>query len=217
MRRALLLTAGLLAASCSHKSRAPATGAKPDASAQAVSSIEGLQPVPGEAVVAVDQDGDGAPDLWRYAVVVAEGQERIVRKERDLNRDRRVDTWETFDEEGRSAKIVYDMDFDAKADLVVTYEKGQLVTKEYAPGFDGMSRTVAFYENGKLVRKERDKKGAGKVDTWEYWEGGQLDRIGVDLDGDGQVDRWDRRSGGEPGEAPAAAAPAAPADAPPAK
>jgi len=218
MRRALLLTAGLLAASCSHKSRAPATAANPDDSAQAaVSSIEGLQPVPGEAVVALDSDADGTPDLWRYAVVVAEGQERLVRKERDLNRDRRVDTWETFDEEGRSAKVVFDMDFDGKADLVVSYEKGLLVKKEYAPGFDGMARTAAFYENGKLVRKERDTKGTGKVDTWEYWEGGALDRIGVDLDGDGQVDRWEKRGGAEPGEGPPAA-PAAPADAtPPAK
>lgn len=208
---ALLVTAALLAASCSHRSRAPTTtGAAPADSAQAVSMIEGLQPVPGEAVVALDSDGDGTPDLWRYSVVVAQGQERLVRKERDLNRDRRVDTWETFDDEGHFAKLVFDMDFDAKADLVVTYEKGQLVKKEYAPGFDGMARTAAYFENGKLVRKERDTKGSGKVDTWEYWEGGELDRIGVDLDGDGQVDRWDKRGGAEPADAPAAAAPAAP-------
>lgn len=215
MRRALLLTAGLLAASCSHKARAPVTTAgAPAASALAVSSIEGLQPVPGETSVALDSDGDGTPDLWRFSVLVAEGQERLVRKERDLNRDGRVDAWETFDGEGRFAKLVFDMDFDGKPDLVVTYEKGQLVKKEYAPGFDGMARTAAFFENGKLVRKERDTKGTGKIDTWEYWEGGALDRIGVDLDGDGEVDRWDKRGAAAEGDAPAAAAPAEPAAAP---
>jgi hypothetical protein len=172
-----------------------------------VLSIEGLQPVPGETVVALDSDGDGTPDLWRYSVLVGEGKERLVRRERDLNRDRRVDAWETFDEEGRSAKLVFDMDFDGKPDLVVTYENGQLVKKEYAPGFDGLARTAAYYENGKLVRKERDEQGSGKIDTWEYFENGELDRIGTDLDGDGQVDRWEKRGGAEAGNSPAPAAP----------
>lgn len=205
-----LLLAGLLAASCSHGSRAPATAhpTSPE-SAAAVSSIEGLQPVPGETATALDSDGDGTPDFWRYSVLVTEGQERVVRKERDLNRDRRVDTWETFDDEGRIAKLVFDMDFDAKPDLVVSYEKGQLVKKEYAPGFDGMARTAAYYENGKLVRKERDQKGTGKIDTWEYFENDQLDRIGTDLDGDGQVDKWEKRGAADEGGAPGVAAPPA--------
>ncbi|HYD52613.1 MAG TPA: hypothetical protein VEA99_08300 [Gemmatimonadaceae bacterium] len=206
----MLLAAGLLAAACSHKARAPAApGAPSDESAAAVSTIEGLQPIPGETVVALDADGDGTPDFWRYSVLVAEGQERVVRKERDLNRDQRIDTWEALDDEGRIATVVFDMDFDGKADLVVTYEKGQLVKKEYAPGFDGMARTAAYYENGKLVRKERDQKGTGKIDTWEYFENDQLDRIGTDLDGDGQVDRWEKRGEADGSSAPATAAPPA--------
>jgi hypothetical protein len=213
----LLLTAGLLAAACSHKSRTPALpNQAPAQSGVAVSSIEGLQPQPGETVVALDVTGSGKPNVWKYSVLVSEGKERLVRRERDLNGDGKVDLWETFDEDGNVAKQVYDMDFDGKVDLVVTYEKGQLVKKEFAPGFDGMARTIAYYENGKLVRKERDTRGAGKIDTWEYYENGVLDRVGVDLDGDGQVDRWEKRGGAEASDKDAADAPPAPAE-PPAK
>ncbi len=202
--RALVLVAGLLAASCSHKSRAPAAEESAAAGAAAVSAIPGMQPVPGETVVASDVNADGRPDLWRYSVLVGEGKERLVRKERELNGDGRIDSWETFDEEGKTAKHAYDLDFDGKPDLVITYEKGQLVKKEYSAGFDGLSRVAAFYENGKLVRKERDQRGTGKVDTWEYFEAGELDRIGTDLDGDGEVDTWEKRPGAEqPGGTPA--------------
>lgn len=211
MRRALTLTAALLALSCAHRTRTDsgaAGHAAPTAAAAAVSSIPELAPRPGESVVARDVGGDGKPDLWVFSVLFAEGKERVVRKERDLNGDGKVDLWEAYDDEGNVSKQAYDLDFDGRPDLVITYEKGQLVKKEFAPGFDGMARTTAFYENGKLVRKERDTRGTGKVDTWEYWENGELDRVGVDLDGDGQVDRWDRRAGGDaeasdtPGEKP---------------
>ncbi len=216
MRRVLILTAGLLATSCAHRSQATPSAAPtaPPDSAAAVSAIPEFAPRPGEKVAAYDVGGHGKPDLWKYSVVVAEGQEKVVRKERDLNGDGKVDVWETYDDEGNVAKQAYDLDFDGKPDLVITSEKGQLVKKEYAPGFDGMARTTAFYENGKLVRKERDTRGAGKVDTWEYWEGGELDRVGVDLDGDGQVDRWDRRAGGETEPAEGAAEPEKPAEKP---
>ncbi len=224
MRRALLVTAGLIAASCSSHSPRTATPAvaPPAESAIAVQAIPELKPQPGEKGTAYDTNHAGRPNLWKYSVVVAEGRERVVRREVDLNGDGKVDEWDAYDEDGNLAKAVYDLDFDGKPDLVVTYEKGQLVKKELAPGFDGMVRTVAFYENGKLVRKERDSKGTGKIDTWEYFENGELDRIGTDLDGDGQVDKWEKRGGPEASEkdasetavpAPAASA-AEPAQAP---
>jgi len=213
MRRALLLTAGLLAVSCSHSSRTASPAAAPPAeSAIAVQAIPGLEPLPGEKAAAYDTHHAGRPNLWKYSVLVAEGRERVVRREVDLNGDGKVDEWDAYDEDGNLAKAVYDLDFDGKPDLVVSYEKGQLVKKELAPGFDGMARTVAYYENAKLVRKERDSKGKGAIDTWEYYEGGELDRIGYDDDGDGQVDRWVKRKGAED-EAPAeGTAPAGPAD-----
>ncbi len=198
MRRVLILTAGVLALSCAHRARTEsAVGRAPAEAARAVAGIPELAPQPGETVVARDVSGHGKPDLWIYSVLVAEGKERVVRKERDLNGDGKVDLWESYDEEGNVSKQAYDLDFDGKPDLVITYEKGQLVKKEFAPGFDGMPRTVAYYENGKLVRKERDTKGTGKIDTWEYWENGVLDRVGVDLDGDGEVDRWEKRGGSD--------------------
>ncbi len=214
-RRALLLTAGLLAASCSNNARTAAPAVAPPAEAAiAVQAIPELKPVPGEKATAYDTHHAGRPNLWKYTVLVGEGRERVVRREVDLNGDGKVDEWDAYDEDGNLAKAVYDLDFDGKPDLVVTYEKGQLVKKELAPGFDGMARTVAYYENGKLVRKERDSKGTGKIDTWEYYEGGELDRIGYDDDGDGQVDRWVKRKGAEDetAAAPEGTAPAAPAD-----
>lgn len=214
LRGASLLAAGLLSLACSHKERTATPSAAPPAeSAIAVQAIPELQPQPGEKVAAFDPGNTGRPTLWKASVVVGEGQERVVRKERDLNADGKVDIWEAYDAEGNLTKQVCDLDFDSKPDLVVTYEKGLLVKKELAPGFDGMARTVAFYENGKLVRKERDRRGSGKIDTWEYYENGELDRIGSDEDGDGQVDRWEKREGAEKeaaGEA-AGAAPAPPA------
>jgi hypothetical protein len=198
MRRVLLLTAGLLAVSCASKQRvAMAKVTAPPESAAAVASIADFAPRPSEKVAAFDVSHHGRPDLWKYSIVVGEGQERVIRKERDLNGDGRVDFWEAFDEEGNLVKQAYDLDFDGKPDLVITYEKGQLVKKEFAPGFDGMAQTFAYYENGKLVRKERASKNDGKIDTWEYWENGQLDRIGMDLEGDGQVTRWEKRQGDE--------------------
>jgi hypothetical protein len=202
MRRVLIVTVGLLASACAHRARTPSAGppTAPAESAAAVSSIPEFAPRPGERVTAHDVAGTGKPDLWTYSVLVGEGKERVVRKERDLNGDGRVDVWEAYDDDGNVVKQAYDLDFDGKPDLVITYEKGQLVRKDFAPGFDGRARTSAYYENGKLVRKERDTRGTGKIDTWEYWENGELDRVGTDLDGDGQVDRWERRKGGE-GEA----------------
>jgi hypothetical protein len=210
MRRLLLLSAGLAALSCAHH---PKTGgAESKASkeaAEAVAGLEELAPQKGEHATAYDLDRDGKADLWRYTVLVEDGKERVVRKERDLNGDGRVDMWEAYDQDGNLIKQAFDLDFDGKPDLAITYEKGQLVKKEFAPGFDGMVRTTEYYEEGKLVRKERDTKGDGKIDTWEYFENGELDRIGVDLDGDGQVDRWTRRGGDQDtaaGTAPAAGA-----------
>jgi hypothetical protein len=213
MRSALLLLAGLLAASCSSNARtAKPAGAPPPQAATSVADIPELKPQAGEKVTAYDPSHSGKPNLWRYSIIVGEGQERVIRRERDLNGDGKIDMWEALDEEGNVAKVVYDLDFDGKPDLAVTYEKGQLVKKEYAPGFDGRTRSVAYYEGGKLVRKERDSKGTGKIDVWEYWENGELDRVGYDDDGDGQVDRWEKREGGEPTPAATDAAPAPAAD-----
>jgi antitoxin component YwqK of YwqJK toxin-antitoxin module len=132
-------------------------------------------------------------DVWKYVKTGADGKELVARREKDLNGDAKVDSWEWYGDDGTLQRLVYDLDFDGNADASLFFEKDQLVRKEYAFGFDGVPRTFSYYERGKLVRKERDQNSDGKIDAWEYWEGGEIDRLGVDLDGDGQVDRWESR------------------------
>jgi hypothetical protein len=154
-------------------------------------------------VVELDITDDGKPDVWTYTLRSPGAEDVLLRKERDLNVDGRIDTWERYDSDGAIARLVHDLDFDGRPDVTLFYEKGELVKKELAFGFDGVPRTSSHYENGKLVRKERDMNSDGKIDYWEYWENGEVDRIGVDRDGDGQVDRWESRRGtGAPAAAP---------------
>jgi hypothetical protein len=213
MRRVLLITAGLTALSCAHRTGAPEEGA-PTQGAAELSVIPEFQPQPGETTTSYDVDRNGKPDLWRSTRVEAEGKELLLRKAKDLDGDGRIDCWEAYGPDGTLSKLVYDLDFDGAPDAILTFEKDQLVKKEYAFGFDGQSRSWSYFEKGKLVRKERDTSGDGRVDTWEYWEGGELDRIGVDLDGDGQVDRWETRKAPE---GTAAAQPTDESDAEPAQ
>lgn len=201
MRRSLLPVALVMGVACATPAQKPAKAA--------TFAPRGFEPHPGEAVAAYDLTHDGKPDLWKYTVKDATGKEILVRQEKDLNGDGKVDTWELYEPDGSLSRVVHDLDFDGTPDVALFYERGQLVRKELAFGFDGVPRAWSFYEKGKLVRKERDTNGDGKVDTWEYWENGELDRIGVDVDGDGQVDRWETRksrASAESGAAPAAAA-----------
>jgi hypothetical protein len=170
-------------------------------------------PGPGESVSTYDLAHSGKPDVWKYLRKGPDGRDQVVRRESDLNHDGRIDLWEYYDDRGALEKQVADLDFDGKADVILFFEKGQLVRKELSFGFDGKPHVVAYYEKGKLVRKEKDDNGDGKIDTWEYWEGGELDRVGVDSDGDGKVDRWESRRGAsaEAGVTPAPAATATPA------
>lgn len=200
MRRLVLLTAGLSLLACAGRSHTPATAA-PAPAAEVKIAIPGFEPQPGEVLSEYDLNRDGRADVWKFARKEADGKETILRKEKDLNGDARVDTWEGYAPDGSVTKLVYDLDFDARPDVTLTFEKDQLVSKEYALGFDGATRSWSFFEKGKLVRKERDTNSDGKVDYWEYWESGEIDRIGQDVDGDGQVDRWETKKPGD--DAPA--------------
>jgi hypothetical protein len=195
MRRFALAVAALAAVSCAAPQKAGPTPAGAAAAARARTLPSGFEPQPGETVTAHDVTRSGKPDEWRYVVRDASGKEVLVRKEKDLNGDGKVDTWEKYGPDGTVVRVAYDLDFDGSPDEILHFDHGQLVEKELAFGFDGLPRTRSFYEHGRLVRKERDTNGDGKVDTWEYWENGELDRIGLDLDGDGKVDRWEARRG----------------------
>jgi hypothetical protein len=199
MRRLLPLAAlALLAAACASQQKplAPAPGTEKAAPALAAGVAK-----PGETLTEYDLNHDGKPDVWKYTVKDASGQEVLVRKEKDLNNDGKVDTWEEYAPDGTLTKLVYDMDFDGRPDVTLWFEKDQLVRKEYAFGFDGVPHSFSYYEKNKLVRKERDTDGDGRIDYWEYWENGEIDRIGVDTDGDGQVDKWENRRTAQAAEA----------------
>jgi hypothetical protein len=195
MRRLLLPLAGLLTLTVACASAPKPPPAKPAEPAPVV--IPGFEKQPNEVLSEYDLTHDGKPDVWKYVVKDAGGNETLLRKEKDLNADGRIDTWERYEADGALARVVYDLDFDGKPDVTLFFEKDQLVKKELAFGFDGVPRSWNFYEKGKLARKERDTNGDAKVDYWEYWEDGQIDRIGIDQDGDGQVDRWEARKSAE--------------------
>jgi hypothetical protein len=204
MRRLLLSLAALSAVACAGAKKQPLPAAPPPVAATVV--IPGFEKQPNEILSEHDLTHDGKPDVLKYVLKDASGKEVLLRKEKDLNGDGKIDAWEKYAADGSLVRVVYDLDFDGKPDVTLFYEKEQLVKKELAFGFDGVPRSWNYYEKGKLVRKERDTNGDTNVDYWEYWENGEVDRIGVDDDGDGQVDRWEAKKSAEPAEGEAAPA-----------
>lgn len=171
----------------------------------------GAAPLPppargGETRLEVDLDRDGK--AWRFTRREG-GAEVLVRIERDVNGDGRVDVVEEYGADGRATRVSYDFDGDGKPDEVAFYEKGQLARKEHL-GADGKPESWSFHEQGKIARRERSLAGKGKVDHWEYFAGGELDRVGFDRNGDGKVDQWESRRAERPAapQPPAAEQPA---------
>ena len=145
----------------------------------------------GEWTRGFDLNRDGKPDVFDHYVKNADGTDRLVRKDLDINMDGKIDVWRSYDEKERLKKEAVDLDFDGRVDVVNIYDpEGKLVRKESDLQFDGKPDVFKYYEQGKLVRKEVDTNGDGRIDYYEYYEDGKIDRVGEDLDGDGSVDRW---------------------------
>lgn len=64
----------------------------------------------------LDSDFDGQIDTWSYYLPDETGRSHIDRKERDTNRDGRVDLWERFDTSGNVVRTGRDTDNDGKMD-----------------------------------------------------------------------------------------------------
>ncbi|MDF1565234.1 MAG: hypothetical protein P1V51_19510 [Deltaproteobacteria bacterium] len=177
-----------LAAACGKK------GAKgPEAGMEAAGGEDGDARLagPGDWVKEYDLNRDDEPDVFHHYAKDADGTDRIVRKDLDINWDGRIDVLRWYDKKERVTKEDFDLDFDGKIDVTNFYdEAGKLIRKEADLDFNGRTDLWKHYEGGKLVRKERDTSGDGRVDYFEYYENGEIDRIGEDLDGDGTVDRW---------------------------
>lgn len=147
---------------------------------------EGLQ------VEKLDVSSRGRTDTWRYTQPAAEGKSaQLVREEKDLNGDGRVDFTKSLDADGTVRTIQMDLDFDGRPDQVETYEGGKLVKVERSQSLSGKFDSWRFFDHGDLIRVERDTNGDGKVDEWEYYEKNRLARTGRDLNFDGIVDLWE--------------------------
>jgi hypothetical protein len=145
-----------------------------------------------EGAQALDTQGRGKPDTWRWYKA---GQEKatagaLVREDVDLNGDGKVDLSKRFQGE-HVLQMEFDLDFDGRFDLTRYFDQGKLVRSESSHNFLGKTDTWQVFEDTHLVRTERDTNGDGKPDRWIYFKNGVLARTGVDSDFDGVVDTWE--------------------------
>ncbi len=147
MRRILLALLPAVWVACAGKTPPPQDAKGPPGSPP---------PAADEVVSTYDLTQSGKPNVWKYTRRSPDGKEIVVRRERDLNSDGRIDVWEFNDAEGNPEKQVLDLDFDGKADVIHHFEKGQLVRKEMSFGFDGKPpRTFRELGSQMGVCKER--------------------------------------------------------------
>lgn len=143
-------------------------------------STEGL------TVERADLDGTGEADQWTFL----DDDGEVVRVERDMNFDGRVDLWEYY-EGGELVEEEMSLDSAKQIDAVIFYTDGVIRRQQMASGFDGTFAIEKFYDSDRQLRRvERDTSNDGQVDTWDYYDDGQRVRIGWDTIGDGQPDRF---------------------------
>lgn len=142
-----------------------------------------------------DLNRDNEPDVFAYVRVASKDGEddRVVRKDIDLNHDGRIDIVQMYRDNGEVESEQSDLDFDGKPDIIAYYENSELARKELDFDYDGKPDMTRYYVEGKIDHIESDNNGDKRVDTWEYFVDGEIDRIGTDNDGDGIVDHWDRK------------------------
>lgn len=214
-RSAFLVSAALASlAACGGSAE---TTKEPAKTAEAASSddVEAKQiEVDGNTVIErFDINGDKKADVFKYYRLVdggkpAEGTEKVqkkmlIRTERDINFDRRIDIVEYY--KGEAGKEVkdreeFDLDLDGRVDATHYYKDGNIERIEEDLGFDGKVDTWKFYqqsqEDGKsvsrLIERRRDKDGDGKIDVWDYYVKGVLTKVGTDTNGDGTPDNFQR-------------------------
>ncbi|MBN1114478.1 MAG: hypothetical protein JXA66_03990 [Oligoflexia bacterium] len=146
-----------------------------------------------ESIEINDTDNDGIPEIKRYYVRDASGNNILVRKELDINADGRIDY--TYYYTGGLAqkviKIEVDLDFDGIVDekRYFSPEDGSLVKKEFDLNFDGKPDVLKRYYNNELIKKDIDRNFDGAMDSWEYYQNNRLARTEIDTDFDGKPDK----------------------------
>lgn len=191
--------------------RSPSKGA--EAAAAEVDEAKQFEVDGNTAIERFDINGDKKPDVFKYYRLVdgakpADGKEKVqkkalIRAERDVNFDRRIDIVEYYKgEPGKEVKEreEFDLDLDGRVDATHYYKDGNIERIEEDLGFDGKVDTWKFYqqsqEDGKsvtrLIERRRDKDGDGKIDVWDYYVKGVLTKVGTDSNGDGTPDAFQR-------------------------
>ncbi len=174
------------------------------------------------AIERIDVNGDGRPDVFKFyrlvssapapaadgkpadpkAEVSSSRKRVLIRKEMDVNFDKRIDIVQYY--EGESGKEVLvreemDLDFDGRVDSTRHYKDSHVSLVELDLGFDGRTDTWRYYQLtrdddnksvNRLIEKRKDQSGDGNVDTWEYYTKGKLTKIGSDTNNDGQPDQY---------------------------
>jgi hypothetical protein len=161
-----LAVAALLAAWAVGGCSAPRGSAQPLAAPSATQAPAGHEPRPGESLSAVDLEGAGQPNAWRYSRPGASGAPELVRVELDLDRDGRTDVWEEY-AAGQLVRRAYDLDGDGRPDLVLVFEGRALVRKEDALDDGGRAHAWALYRDGRLLRRERDTDAGDRGEASE--------------------------------------------------
>ena len=101
-------------------------------------------------------------------------EEILVRKEVDVNFDKKFDVVRSFNKKRELLMERMDTDFDGRVDVVSYFEAGALVRKEYDTNFDNKVDLWRFFEEGNIVKKEADLNYDGDIDYWEYFEAGKF-------------------------------------------
>ena len=146
-----------------------------------------------------DLNSDKVVDVTEYFFIKDE-EEVLVRKEVDINFDKKFDVVRSFNKKRELLMERMDTDFDGRVDVISFFESAQLVRKEYDTNFDNKVDLWRFFEDNNIVKKEADLNYDGDIDYWEYFENGKLDRVGIDRDSDGEVDDWELTETARPGE-----------------
>lgn len=155
---------------------------------------EGFRPVyEGGRLVRKERDinGDKRPDIIRYYDETG----RLVRQEEDSRLDGRLDTW-TFHEAGRAVRKESDTNGDGKVDLWVFYDAaGNIVRTEADSDSDNHRDHVIVYAQGEMVEEQRYSPGLEPPRFIATYANGIQTRKAEDTDGDGRMNRMTEYDG----------------------
>src|SRR5687768_8031107 len=117
MRAVSHILAVLALASCAKKASTAADDGRPP-------PITERQTEEGLLQQDIDLDGDGHVEIQNFYRERADAPRLLVRKELDLNRDKKIDVVSYFDVEGALEREEMDSDYDGRFDWTDHYQKG---------------------------------------------------------------------------------------------